>query len=163
VAAQGHLEIKVSGAEAVEAKAARLRPNAKKAMRKEQKRLAKNLAAKMRRRVISNTKVSRQTSPAGRSRGHSSGRPMGSRVRPTIRQVGDHVVAGPHPMLFGTEYGMNSKSGWYAYPEFANNPSLQYFRHQSDGYWFRPTYLQAKPEMDAAVQRVADETVRDWG
>jgi hypothetical protein len=163
VAASGHLEIKVSGIEPIERKLGKLRPDAKRAMDKEKKRLAKNLAAKMRRRVISNTKVSRQTSPEGRSRGHSSGRPMGSRVRPTIRQVGDHVVAGPHPMLFGTEYGMNRKSGWYAYPEHASNPSLQYFRHQSDGYWFRPTYLQAKPEMDAAAQRVADETVRDWG
>jgi hypothetical protein len=40
------------------------------------------------------------------------------KVRPTIRQRGETVLAGPHPMLFGTEFGMNKKSGWYADERF---------------------------------------------
>lgn len=163
MAFQGHLEIDVKGTEEVEKDAKFLPLDARKSLAKEKKRLAKNLAAKLRRAVISNTKVSRQTSPGGRSRGHGSSRPMGIRVRPTIRQQGDHVLAGPHPMLFGTEFGMNKKSGWYAHPRFANNPSLQYFRHQGEGYWWRPTILRSKPEMDAAVKRVVDDAVRNWG
>jgi hypothetical protein len=166
VAASGHLEIDVRGAEQVERNALFLPLDARKAMRTEKRRLAKNLAGKLRRAVIAKTKVSRQTSPESRrgSRGsHLSHRPMGIRVRPTIKQVGDKVIAGPHPMLFGTEYGMNRKSGWYSRPEFANNPSLQYFRHHNEGYWFRPTVLASKPEMDAAVKRIVDDAVRHWG
>lgn len=156
------LEIKVKGDKEVERALDKLHPDAQQAMVKEKRRLAKNLAAKLRRAVISNTKVSRQTSPRGRSRGHGSSRPMGIRVRPTIHQSGDTVKAGPHPMLFGTEFGMNKKSGWYSRPEFANNPHLQYFSHHGEGYWWRPTILRSKPDCDAAVQRALDDTVNHW-
>jgi hypothetical protein len=163
VAASGHFEFDVEGATEVERALEKLVPDAKGAMAKEKRRLAKNLAAKLRRAVISKTKVSRQTSPESRRGGRgASHRPMGIRVRPTIKQVGDKVIAGPHPMLFGTEFGMNRKSGWYARPEFASNPSLQYFRHQNDGYWWRPTILRSKPEMDQAVKRVLDDTLNHW-
>jgi hypothetical protein len=97
VAASGHFEFDVRGEEQVERNAAKLDPDARKGITKEKKRLAKNLAAKLRRAVISGSKTT-----------------MGRKVRPTIRQRGETVLAGPHPMLFGTEFGMNKKSGWYA-------------------------------------------------
>jgi hypothetical protein len=157
-------EIQVKGASKVEQNAKFLPLDVRQALKKEKKRLAKNLAAKLRRAVIANTKVSRQTSPERSRRGsHASMRPMGSRVRPTIRQAGDRVIAGPHPMLIATEFGMNSKSGWYGRPEFASNPSLQYFRHISEGYWWHPTVERSKPEADAAVRRAVDEAVSRWG
>lgn len=155
-------EIKVRGASKVKQDALFLPLDTRQALIKEKKRLAKNLAAKLRRAVISKTKISRNhfqvsgSRPAGR-------RPMGARVRPTIRQSGATVTAGPHPMLIATEFGMNSKSGWYAYPQYANNPSLQYFPHIAGGYWWHPTVRGSKPLADAAVQRAVDEAVRRWG
>jgi hypothetical protein len=146
VAASGHFEFDVRGEEQVERNAAKLDPDARKGITKEKKRLAKNLAAKLRRAVISGSKTT-----------------MGRKVRPTIRQRGETVLAGPHPMLFGTEYGMNKKSGWYARDEFRGMPNLQYFRHQNDGYWWNPTIRRSKPDADAAVQRALDEAVRNWG
>jgi hypothetical protein len=150
VAASGHFEFTVEGEEQVERNAAKLDPDARKGITKEKKRLAKNLAAKLRRAVISGTK-------------QRHGRPMGARVRPTIRQRGETVLAGPHPMLFGTEFGMNKKSGWYADERFRGMPNLQYFRHQNEGYWWNPTIRRSKPDADAAVQRALDEAVRNWG
>jgi hypothetical protein len=146
VAASGHFEIDVRGEEQVERAAAKLDPDARKGITKEKKRLAKNLAGKLRRAVISGSKTT-----------------MGRKVRPTIRQRGETVLAGPHPMLFGTEFGMNRKSGWYADERFRGMPNLQYFRHQNDGYWWNPTIRRAKPDADAAVQRAVDEAVRNWG
>jgi hypothetical protein len=146
VAASGHLEFKVEGEEKVERAAAKLPGDAAKGITKEKKRLAKNLAAKLRRAVISGSKTT-----------------MGRKVRPTIRQRGETVLAGPHPMLFGTEFGMNKKSGWYADERFRGMPNLQYFRHQNDGYWWNPTIRRSKPDADAAVQRALDEAVRHWG
>lgn len=139
-------DIDVRGEEKVERAAAKLPPDAAKANIKEQKRLAKNLAAKLRRAVVSRSKTT-----------------MGRKVRPTIHQAGVHVTAGPHPMLFGTEYGMNRKSGWYARPEFRDNPHLQYFRHNGSGYWWNPTIERSKPDADAAVKRALDEAVSRWG
>jgi hypothetical protein len=146
VAASGHFEFDVRGEEQVERNAAKLDPDARKGITKEKKRLAKNLAAKLRRAVISGSKTT-----------------MGRKVRPTIRQRGETVLAGPHPMLFGTEFGMNRKSGWYADERFRHSTALQYFRHQNDGYWWNPTIRRSKPDADAAVQRALDEAVRNWG
>lgn len=145
-----HFEVTVRGEEQVERAAAKLDPNGRKAIAKEKKRLAENLAAKLRRAVISKTK-------------QRHGRPMGARVRPTIKQKGETVLAGPHPMLFGTEFGMNRRSGWYADERFNGSTEKQYFRHQSDGYWWNPTIRASKPDADAAVKRAVDEAVRNWG
>jgi hypothetical protein len=141
-----HFEIDVKGAERVEAAASKLSPDAARALSKEKKRLAKNLAAKLRRAVLSRSKTT-----------------MGRKVRPTIHQSGETVTAGPHPMLFGTEFGMNRKSGWYADERFRNSEGRQYFRHQGDGYWWNPTIRASKPDADAAVERALDEAVRHWG
>ena len=140
-----HFEVDVKGATEVERALDKLTPDAQRAVEKEKKRLAKNLAAKLRRAVISGSK--------GR---------MGTKVRPTIRQSGDTVIAGPHPMLFGTEFGANGRYGWYADDRFRDSPARQYFRHQGDGYWWQPTIRRAKPDADAAVQRALDDALSHW-
>lgn len=159
-----HFDIDVKGAKEVERALGKLDEDAEILFRKEKRRLAKNLAAKLRRAVISQTKISRQTEPERSSRGSKlSHRPMGIRVLPSIKQSGDRVTAGnASRMLFGTEFGMNRKSGWYARPEFANNPHLQYFRHNSSGYWWNPTIQAARPDYEAAVKRVLDGTLGQW-
>lgn len=149
MAVRTSFNITVQGASEVERALAHLSPDAAKALDKEKRRLAKNLAAKLRRAVISKTK-------------QRHGRPMGARVRPTIHQAGDTVLAGPHPMLFATEFGMNHKSGWYARPEFRGSLALQYFRHNSSGYWWNPTIERSKPDADAAIQQALDDALSHW-
>ena len=141
-------DIDVRGTEQVERNALFLPLDARKALTKEKRRLAKNLAAKLRRAVISNTKK------AGS---------MGRKVRPTIHQSGDTVKAGPHPMLLGTEFGMNRKSGWYADERFSHSEGRQFKPWGTDGYWWNPTIRRAKPDADEAVRRVVDEAVSHWG
>lgn len=143
-------EVKVSGATKAEAAFDHLPPDVKKALIKEKRRLAKNLAAKLRRAVLSKTK-------------QRHGRPMGARVRPTIHQAGDRVIAGPHEMLIATEFGMRSKSGWYARPEFRHSTELQFKPRNSSGYWWHPTIRRSKPDADAAVQRAVDSALSRWG
>ena len=139
-------EIDVRGEEKVQRSAARLPPDAQRALTKEKRRLAQNLARRLRRAVISGSK-----------------RRMGYPVRPTIHQSGDVVTAGPHPMLLGTEFGMNRRSGWYADERFANSTEKQFKPWGTDGYWWNPTIRRAKPDADAAVQRAVDEAARNWG
>ena len=68
--------ITVRGAREVERALGNLDEDAERALVREKRRLARNLAVRLRRAVISRTKIS-PTYP-------SSGRPMGARVRPTI-------------------------------------------------------------------------------
>lgn len=138
--------VKVQGASQVEQNAKFLPLDARRALVKEKRRLAKNLAAKLRRAVISGSK--------GR---------MGSKVRPTIHQTLDRVTAGPHEMLIGTEFGARGRYGWYGRPEFAHSVNRQFKPRNASGYWWHPTIERSKPEADAAVQRAVDETVRHWG
>lgn len=139
-------EVKVTGAERVEQDAKFLPQDARNALTKERRRLAKNLAAKLRRAVISGSK--------GR---------MGTKVRPTIHQSLDTVTAGPHPMLIGTEFGANGRYGWYADDRFRHSLARQFKPRSSDGYWWNPTIERAKPDADEAIRRVVDEVVSQWG
>ena len=139
-------EIDVRGAERVQAAAARLSPDAQRALTREKRRLALNLARRLRRAVISGSK-----------------RRMGTRVRPTIHQSGETVTAGPHPMLIGTEFGANGRYGWYGEDRFRNSQARQFKPHGTEGYWWFPTIRRSKPDADAAVERALDEAVRNWG
>ena len=138
--------VTVTGEERVEAASTKLSPDAQRALTKEKRRLAKNLAAKLRRAVVSQSKTT-----------------MGRKVRPTIHQSGTLVTAGPHPMLLGTEWGMNRKSGWYADERFRHSEGRQFKPHGTDGYWWTPTIRRSKPDADAAVQAALDDAVRHWG
>ena len=139
-------EVKVSGATKAEAAFDHLPPDVKKALIKEKRRLAKNLAAKLRRAVISNA-YKRQ----------------GRLVRPTIHQQGDRVIAGPHEILIASEFGARGRYGWYGRPEFAHSVNRQFKPRNSGGYWWFPTIRRSKPDADAAVQRAVDEALSHWG
>ena len=139
-------EVKVGGATKAEAAFDHLPPDVKKALIKEKRRLAKNLAAKLRRAVISGSK--------GR---------MGTKVRPTIHQQGDRVIAGPHPMLIGTEFGARGRYGWYGDDRFRHSEARQFKPRNTGGYWWFPTIRRSKPDADAAVQRAVDEALSHWG
>jgi len=142
--------VRVEGADAMRRALRRLPKAARDEFRRETTKLSRDLATKLRAAV----------------RAESKGR-MGSKVAPTIRaQTGlsAGVLVGPQDMVFGTEFGMNKKSGWYADERFRGMPGRQYFRHIGQaGYWWHPTIEANKPAYDAALARVADAVAREWG
>lgn len=138
-------DIKVTGDKEVERALDKLSPDAQRAMVKEKRRLAKNLAAKLRRAVI-----------------REAYKRQGKLIRPTIHQSGDRVTAGPHPVLNVTEFGSNRKSGWYGRPEFEHSPNRQFRPHNRSGYWWNPTIERSKPEADEAVKRALGDTLNHW-
>jgi hypothetical protein len=102
-------------------------------------------------------------------------------LAPTVRAVRDRVPvvqaggarrvgrkrAPAWGILFGSEFGMNARSGWYAAPKFDNEPRRQYKRHNgSQGYWFFPTVEENQDEIAKGWNKAADAIIRDfvlWG
>ena len=71
---------------------------------------------------------------------------------------------GPHPLLFGSEFGMNRRSGWYADDRFRDSVGRQFRPHRGAGsYWFFKTAEQDQPEIQQALRETADEIVRNFG
>jgi hypothetical protein len=56
-------------------------------------------------------------------------------------------------LLFGSEFGMSGRSGWFSGPQYADSPGRQFHStHRGrQGRWFFPT-----------VERSASETARLW-
>lgn len=90
-----------------------------------------------------------------------------ARASRTVRTATDGtnpaVVAGPHPMLFGSEFGIKRRTGWYAAPRFRNYPLRQYRPHRgSASYWFFKAYKEATPRIREAHGEMLDAIVRTW-
>jgi hypothetical protein len=65
-----------------------------------------------------------------------------------------------YKIMFGAEFGMNARSGWYAKPRYADSPGRQYRPHRGRaGYFFFPTVEQSQSEVAAAWNKVADDIV----
>lgn len=66
-------------------------------------------------------------------------------------------------VLFGSEFGMNRRSGWYANRRYNGSAGGQYRPHQGrHSYWFFATVEENEGEIGAAWRQVADELVRRW-
>ena len=98
---------------------------------------------------------------AGRSDTRQSARAAG-----TVRSTGGfvpQVTAGPHPLLFGSEFGMTRHSGWYAKGRYYSSPGMQFRPHNGgDGYWFFPTH---RANLDWELEYFAeaiDELLDGW-
>lgn len=67
-------------------------------------------------------------------------------------------------MLFGSEFGMDARSGWYADPRYDGEPSGQFKPHRGrQGYWIFPTVERSEGEISEAWNRVADDILREFG
>lgn len=76
------------------------------------------------------------------------------------RKLGRHA-APAYSLLFGSEFGMNQKSGWYANPRFRRSRAHQYHRHTGQqGAWFFPTVEASGPEIGREWRAAADEVMR---
>lgn len=66
-------------------------------------------------------------------------------------------------VLFGSEFGMNRRSGWYANRRYNDSPGRQYREHQgAHSYWFFRTVEDNEAEIGAAWRKVADDVLERW-
>jgi hypothetical protein len=115
-------------------------------------RIARDLAVKIRR---AGRRDSRQSARAVRTVRTRRG-PQGGTPTPL-------VTAGPHPLLFGSEFGMTRHTGWYARARYWDSVGDQFRPHLGRGsYWFFRAQDEHRAETVAAWADVAAAIVRKW-
>lgn len=65
-------------------------------------------------------------------------------------------------LLFGSEFGMNRRSGWYRKGRFAQSVGHQYHPHTgTEGLWFFPTVERESPAIAEQWNKAAEQLI-DW-
>lgn len=99
---------------------------------------------------------------AGRASSRQSAR-AASTVRSQVTGTNAVVSAGPHPLLFGSEFGVKRRFGWYANRRYGRDEDRQFRRHLGGGsYWFFATATARQGEVDREAQAIGDRTVARW-
>lgn len=96
--------------------------------------------------------------------------PQSARAAASVRAHRDRVPvisAGAtkraRAVLFGSEFGMTRRSGWYGHPRYRESLGRQYRPHRGNqSYWFFRTVEQQQPRISAAWNAVADRVVSRW-
>jgi len=99
-----------------------------------------------------------------RAAGQASDR-QSARAATTVRPgAGDQMVtAGPHPLLFGSEFGALGRFGWYANRRYRRSVARQFRPHRgAASYWFFRTIERHQPEIDEAWAQALDAITRAW-
>lgn len=94
-----------------------------------------------------------------------------ARAATSVRAVRDRVPvieAGrtkrAQAVLFGSEFGMTRRSGWYAKARYGQSEARQYRPHLGAGsYWFFRTVEDNTARIDREWNAMADELIRRWG
>jgi hypothetical protein len=114
---------------------------------------------------VGTRKLSRTLADEARRAGEAYS-PQAARAARTVRAVDGatpSVQAGPHVLLFGSEFGMTRHSGWYARRRYWNSTGRQFGRHLGGGsYWFFDT-AENSPEIGEQWREMADGIIRRWG
>lgn len=88
------------------------------------------------------------------------------RAASTVRPAGGNtpsVTAGPHPLLFGSEFGATRKFGWYSKGRYWSSPAKQFRPHRGgNSYWFFRTVEDRNEEIQQEWRDTADAIVRSW-
>jgi hypothetical protein len=143
------LRVTIIGDRNVERAFAALPREATRELKDGSERLARQLANAIRR--------------AGRASDEQSAR--ASRTVRVARALFPRVVAGPHPLLMGSEFGVIARFGWYRKGRYHDSP-LRQFRGRTPGnvgYWFFPTYVRERPTITREHRQMADAIVRQFG
>lgn len=88
--------------------------------------------------------------------------------RVPVIQVGGDKLLGRHgapaySLLFGSLFGMNARSGWYAKTQYKTSHGHQYREHRGrDAYWFFNVIERDQATISRAWNTVADGIVRDF-
>jgi hypothetical protein len=66
-------------------------------------------------------------------------------------------------LLFGSEFGMTRKSGWYRHRRYFDSPGVQFRPHLGRGsYWFFKTATERQPWIQSEWGKAAEQVVREW-
>lgn len=107
-------------------------------------------------------RIARVLAATTRAAGRAEGR-QAARAASTVKALAGstpQVVAGPHPLLFGSEFGMTRKTGWYAKGRYYHSTGRQFKAHRGSGsYWFFATVAAQRPAVDADYRAMADAIV----
>lgn len=103
-------------------------------------------------------RLSRELANFVRAAGRADTR-QSARASRTVRTATDGlnpaVVAGPHRLLFGSEFGVKRRFGWYARPRYRHSEKRQFRPHRgSASYWF----FRAQDRADPLIRRELEET-----
>jgi|SRR4051794_31531657 hypothetical protein len=136
--------VSVQHAEEVERALAVIPAEAKRAIARHARKLAKELANRI------------------RSAGQAESR-QAARAARTVRTRGTKVTAGPDPVLFGSEFGANGRYGWYGADRFQDSTARQFKPHRGqNSYWFHTTIEHNQPLAQQELQEAVDEVVSTY-
>lgn len=142
-----HFEVDVIGAKEVRAALLKLPQQARDEARKGMTKLSRDLANIIR--------------AAGRADSRQSAR--AARTVRALTGLSPGVKAGPHPLLFGSEFGAKRRFGWYAKPRYFHSHARQFRPHLGGGsYWFFKTQEREQPRVDREAQEIGDNVIRRW-
>jgi hypothetical protein len=66
-------------------------------------------------------------------------------------------------VLFGSEFGMTRRSGWYASPRYGKSTARQYRAHQgAHSYWFLATIDEHSDDLGRAWNQVAADIIGEF-
>lgn len=100
---------------------------------------------------------------AGRADSRQSAR-AASTVRADTSGGTPRAVAGPHPLLFGSEFGSFSRWGWYEDDRYAGSPARQFRPHLGGGsYWFFRTQDEHGADIDSVFVQTCEAIIAAWG
>lgn len=106
--------------------------------------------------------LARRVRAAGRAESRQAAR-ASSTVRAS-RGTRPQVAAGPHDLLFLSEFGMDRHTGWYGKPRY-NHSKARNSQHPHLGggsYWFFRTQEESSAETAREANDIADAVVRRW-
>lgn len=141
------LDVTVRGLREVDAALRGLPADGKREMRKGAVKLSRSLANAVR---AAGRASDRQSSVASRT------------VRTQTQGNNPSIIAGPHPLLFGSEFGVLGRFGWYRKGRYHSTVSRQFRHRNPTGYWFFPTQEREAPRIREELQAIADAVIRDW-
>lgn len=146
--AKSFLQVTVQGDEEVQRALAKLPADARREARKGAVQLSRKMATFIR---AAGRADSRQSARASRT------------VRTATDGLNPSVVAGPHPMLFGSEFGIKRRTGWYSRRRYFGSRERQYRAHRGNAsYWFFRAGEEATPLIRAELDDTMDAIVRSW-
>lgn len=88
-----------------------------------------------------------------------------ARAGRTVRERRDRypvITAGPHVLLFGSEFGATRHFGWYARGRYYSSPGRQFRPHHVDSYWFFRTAEANAGYIESEWREVAEKIIREW-
>jgi hypothetical protein len=142
------LDIEVQGVRELERELGNYPGEALATLKRRTKEIAKDLLAHVR--------------AAGRADSKQSARAAAT-LRLRTSRGGATIVAGPHPLLFGSEFGMDSRSGWFSASRYRNSQGRQFRPHRGQSsYWLFRSAEEHQPQVEAAFRSAVDQIVRDF-